>query len=546
MSELFIPKSVSVISEANVADTLTAIITAMEAHGWTHEGAISGEANSALFTSRTINNQSERTVEGDLAVIGFRYSGSGDQWLKSSGLYKNDTDDDIVDRTSEKALEIALGDSAEPLIITSDGILEALDRVSFLNLEHRFQFNNSDGSDTMTDDVLTENGTVTYPAGPSGFGKEVETGTGSLDKTSGIDSTYAPTDWSVSFWLENKAAYHPIARWAQNADWATGNEWQIFTSGADLYFVASGSNKIRTIGTNDRFHIVFTQTGGTLKIYIDGAKSGGDESITNWSSIVAFGLMRDENPATQDHTIDDFQIWSRVLTTDEISILANGDEDVLTLEPSATVMYSKNTTEHVGTEKYSKVEAGIFPRQKINAFRTTLNTAATASDTSLDLVDILPGDYDGGPSTEFYLYNKDTGTKEVITVTAYNNGDDPTVVAIGASYPIGSYIGDVKIPYACTSASDIGSDLEFQTDPTTMKQDNDNLFEGTPIELIDSGECIGYVPGVKCHGDVVGDLQQNTLGKYPVSHKNLDGETRKLIIPADDASDYIYSVTKEV
>lgn len=188
------------------------------------------------------------------------------------------------------------------------------------------------------DTVGSNNGTATSVTFSTGNGK-INEGAGGLTTSSKIEvadhaSLNMTSAVSFAFWCNTTSTggqYHTfIAKGNANGyimrvDGANSKYEMYLKLGATLRNVKSAT----TIVNGSWKHIVGTYDGSTMKIYVDGSLSNSASfsgSIATTSAVLGIGhdITDGGNNVHLIGAIDEVGIWSRALTSDEVSLLYNG------------------------------------------------------------------------------------------------------------------------------------------------------------------------------------------------------------------------------
>ena len=145
----------------------------------------------------------------------------------------------------------------------------------------------------------------------------------------GAASTFISADFSISLWLKGDAAWTPSVFdaivGASNAfSWSEGFGAFWLNATAIRFFVGDYNTDFvdLTVTPGDWNHIVFTWDGSTIKGYLNGS-----EVATKAHSSALTGLANDffasqlGTYGNGEQTIDELAIWSRVLSTSEVSTI---------------------------------------------------------------------------------------------------------------------------------------------------------------------------------------------------------------------------------
>lgn len=218
------------------------------------------------------------------------------------------------------------------------------------NLVSYWKFSESSGNaaDSVGSNTLT-NSNVTYSTGKIGNGA-VFNGTTSVMTTGAISVS---GDASISLWFYCNAA--PAAQYGWIAsDWASPYPYLIsLYYGDDIYLSCRNSTNTTTLNVipgkavpGNWYHIVFTRTSGTVQWYFNGSATGAGQ-VSNNPTITKVQLGINSANDCVDGTIDEVGLWSRALSSAEVTSLYNGGSG-LQYPFSSPVSHSNLTTLGVG------------------------------------------------------------------------------------------------------------------------------------------------------------------------------------------------------
>lgn len=197
----------------------------------------------------------------------------------------------------------------------------------------------------LTDDIgsngLTNVGTATFPAGKVNNGVLGDASSKYLKKDSPSGFPTGTTSRSMSFWL--KRASGQGAAGSQHAlGWGTasnGQAWEFYVYrysefGLDYYSNAAykSSAGILVADTWHHFIVIYDHSVPEIKIYLNGSlqtlTGGGAPPSPSLNTGVAAGFRILSRATTGDiqspDIVDEVGIWSKVLSSTEISDLYNG------------------------------------------------------------------------------------------------------------------------------------------------------------------------------------------------------------------------------
>jgi hypothetical protein len=201
------------------------------------------------------------------------------------------------------------------------------------NLVHYYKFDESSGnaSDSVGSVTLTNVGTVPYASAkinngitPNGSSSYMHSGSSTVLSTAQLKST-----WSVNFWLKrigNPAGASYVFR--INGETAADAYFIMYYYATGGYHINCGADAALTYtdtGNLDMITIVYNGA-GTISYYINNNAGtgvsftvGGAATTTN-----KFGIGNDpDTGAPFNAQYDEFGIWTRALTTGDISSLYN-------------------------------------------------------------------------------------------------------------------------------------------------------------------------------------------------------------------------------
>ncbi len=219
-------------------------------------------------------------------------------------------------------------------------------------------------NDSHGSNHLTDNNTVLYGTGIYSNAADFErTNSEYLSITdasqTGLDMTTAV---SVSFWMKlessapvdnNQGILSKTARTSGGyllgyRNYPSGNDnfyFEAWNGGSNTYAVSGDLN----LSTATWYHVVVTYDTGTLVLYLNGSsqtftKTGSDTTITTNSDPFYLGRLQSDASSYFDGLIDEVGIWSRALTSGEVTTLYN----------------SGNGLDYAGTNSGATVNSGFF------------------------------------------------------------------------------------------------------------------------------------------------------------------------------------------
>ena len=188
-------------------------------------------------------------------------------------------------------------------------------------------------SDSVGSVTLT-NSNVTYSSGKINNCAVFNSGTDKLTGTIADIDSYSD-GWSISFW-----AYHNNTAIGREWLWQIGessslgtcfvgtwespwtNLWFKFGNGETSFY---GTNTSQSIPNEEWFHIVATVNGTSQKLYYNGSLVSNvtkTNTIRNNNTTLTVG-NDSGNSYPWDGSVDEVGIWSRALSSDEVSTLYN-------------------------------------------------------------------------------------------------------------------------------------------------------------------------------------------------------------------------------
>lgn len=197
--------------------------------------------------------------------------------------------------------------------------------VSYYKLDE----SSGNAADSVGSYTLTNN-SVTYAAAKINNGAVFNGSSSKFDASSG--ALPASGDFSISFWYYGNSASGLIF-----GDWigakrnifiyATSNSIALYRGGGDATQSASPTTST-TISNNTWTHVVFTQSGTTGTVYINGT-SNATSNLTytggaSTGNTVNFGYYNNGSPSAYiNATLDEIGTWNRALTSTEVTSLYN-------------------------------------------------------------------------------------------------------------------------------------------------------------------------------------------------------------------------------
>lgn len=204
------------------------------------------------------------------------------------------------------------------------------------NLVSYWKLDESSGNaaDSVGSNTLTNNNSTAYATGKINNGIDFESS--SSNYLSITDAAQSGLDlganFTISLWYkpESYAANHYII----GKYVATGNQRSYLLSreaGNTLFYIsATGTSTITSLVCTPTFtngvwyYIVVTFNAGTLTMYVDGTSVGSSSGhSTPYNGTAEFTIGRANGGDYTDGIIDEVGIWSRTLTSDEVTELYN-------------------------------------------------------------------------------------------------------------------------------------------------------------------------------------------------------------------------------
>jgi hypothetical protein len=196
-----------------------------------------------------------------------------------------------------------------------------------------------DVTDSAGANTLTNNNTVTFASGK--IGNAADFGTANTNKSLSVTSDLGITggNCTISGWLKMRTEIASSLQllWIQSSttnniayyigyDYNGGTRRLLFTR-SRLGVAGDTLSYTITLGTSDYYHIALTYDGSDVTGYVNGASVGTQSSTgngtTGGSNIFVVGMDRDLVSLPLSAYIDEVGIWSRALTTTEITNLYN-------------------------------------------------------------------------------------------------------------------------------------------------------------------------------------------------------------------------------
>lgn len=212
------------------------------------------------------------------------------------------------------------------------------------NLVSYYKLDESSGNaaDSVGSNTLTNNGTTAFAPGKINNGADLEAGSSNYfsiadASQTGLDFT---GDFSLSCWLKfeslpSSSQFGILDKWLSTGDQLSylidyntnGTAGiRVFTSSTGGGAGVAGGQANFTASTATWYHLVVSKSGTTTTVYIDDSSVG---TITNSNAIfdgTSALFLGNENDASRffDGIIDEVGLWSRALTSGEVTTLYNG------------------------------------------------------------------------------------------------------------------------------------------------------------------------------------------------------------------------------
>ncbi len=149
----------------------------------------------------------------------------------------------------------------------------------------------------------------------------------------GVADNVTQTSFSISAWVKTTWTAGFFTIWAVNTN-AYGNETQLYLDSTNFVKVYDGTTDATeitssiTVGDNKWHHVVYTRSGSTGTLYVDGVSQGTHTGNDTFSSNDRWSLGQewDAGPVTSDFfkgNMDEVRVYSRVLSQADITALYN-------------------------------------------------------------------------------------------------------------------------------------------------------------------------------------------------------------------------------
>lgn len=234
--------------------------------------------------------------------------------------------------------------------------------------------NGKDGT-TVSSPVLSSDSKV-------GTGAITFSGT---NKVTGPNIGFSGTDFSLSFWMKTTSPYSSFIGVGYNTFCSFNSKALNCTVDGNSTGGATVSDP--SIYSGSWHHIVYVVTGSTQKIYVDGTeKATATETPLSPGGYVSVGI-RIGGSSGYTGSIDDVRVYSRALTTSEISTLASGSLEG-GVAPGSNVSSTQNTTTQTSTQTTTQTQLPVQQAQ-------TTQNAVTTNPTNSTLTIVKLGDGTG-------------------------------------------------------------------------------------------------------------------------------------------------------
>lgn len=149
---------------------------------------------------------------------------------------------------------------------------------------------------------------------------------------------FTDEDFSISFWMKPKTSSISAARVFSKATANNDGYELLYTAktntltfriySPDLEGIVSNA----AITTNAWNHVVIVKNGASLSYYINGAPEGNNPSVSDpviTSVKMGIGIRTQTETLGYNGTLDEFQVWNRSLSTEQILALYNNQTDLI-------------------------------------------------------------------------------------------------------------------------------------------------------------------------------------------------------------------------
>jgi len=201
----------------------------------------------------------------------------------------------------------------------------------------------TDSEDDGTDYDLTNNNSTTFASAKFNNGADFSSNKYlSRTDTGGVADT---DDWTISFWIkldtEISEGYYNF--WFMFTGTNNNLMRYDYNSGTRRLQVYSGAwegglNYNITMGTANWYHMAMTRVDGTgaCKVYVNGSQVGSTFNATGSDASTPYMKIGGNSTAgdSVEGLIDDFAIFDRALSADEIASIYNGETPAATTAPN--------------------------------------------------------------------------------------------------------------------------------------------------------------------------------------------------------------------
>lgn len=227
------------------------------------------------------------------------------------------------------------------------------------NMVSWWELNETSGTrnDSHGTNHLTDNNTVLSGTGKQGNCADFESANAEYlsiadASQSGLDNQ---TNMSFSWWMKLESDTDPVVM----GKFATGSQayWIQMQLGGTFKFMDSSEGDSCQISLADFtlatwYHVVVTYAAGVVKLYVNGSYVGTDNttntSIPNTTGYFSIGRVEKYASNYYDGLIDEVGIWSRELTSGEVTTLYNSGNGLTYAQTGATAIVPSMATLGVG------------------------------------------------------------------------------------------------------------------------------------------------------------------------------------------------------
>lgn len=228
---------------------------------------------------------------------------------------------------------------AVALIFTGTAGAEITDGlVAYWPLEGDFVDATGNGNDGT---FMGTNATPSFSSGRFGVGIDLDGVDQFVEIANPSNFNFSGQDFSVAGWFRVDAF---TKNWQALIAKGEGNRWRVHRRGGESIMTFNGGNADVPAGTNPpiddgEFHHfagVSDLTNGQVLMYIDGVEVslGPAPTVEDSAMPVMLGENPDARGRTWDGLLDDFAVWDRAITVEEIGFLQTNSVP----EPSSAVM----------------------------------------------------------------------------------------------------------------------------------------------------------------------------------------------------------------